>query len=365
VLFWIIAACLTAMATLGILIPLSRHRQVDNHDAEASLRVYKDQLEELERDKERGVLEPEQAEAARIEISRRLLKASEASKSSSKVSSKAQYAKLASMIAIPLVSLGLYFVWGSPGAPDMPLQARLEQAPEGNDVSAMVARVESHLEANPNDSLGWRTLAPIYARMGRLDDAERAYLQALSLGQASAELYADLGEVQVALAQGRVSESAQLSFQKALELSPDALGPKFFLALGLSQQGKTNEATQAWQDLLQNAPDNAPWRGVAEQELAKLRAPDAAAPALSAEVIEAASQMSDSDREDMIAGMVERLENRLKSSPDDLEGWKRLIRAYAVLNNEDKAAQALSDARLAFAGNENALKELEALNQWP
>ena len=52
--------------------------------------------------------------------------------------------------------------------------------------------------------------------------------------------------------------------------------------------------------------------------------------------------------------MVKMLAQRLKADPNDALGWVRLMRAYTVLGETDKAKQALTDARKAFAKNQDA-----------
>jgi cytochrome c-type biogenesis protein CcmH len=65
----------------------------------------------------------------------------------------------------------------------------------------------------------------------------------------------------------------------------------------------------------------------------------------------AANQMSAGDRQAMIAGMVQRLSDRLAKDPRDLDGWQRLIRARMVLGQTDAAAQAYRDGLKAFSGS--------------
>ena len=68
--------------------------------------------------------------------------------------------------------------------------------------------------------------------------------------------------------------------------------------------------------------------------------------------------MNETDRTAMIRGMVERLATRLKQNGDDVEGWLRLVRAYMVLGDRDKARQAQADARQAIGGDAPRLREL-------
>ena len=64
----------------------------------------------------------------------------------------------------------------------------------------------------------------------------------------------------------------------------------------------------------------------------------------------------------MIRSMVERLAARLQTAPDDLDGWTRLARAYAVLGERDKAAEAYDRAAALDPKNpELPLGEIDAL----
>jgi cytochrome c-type biogenesis protein CcmH len=69
--------------------------------------------------------------------------------------------------------------------------------------------------------------------------------------------------------------------------------------------------------------------------------------------------MSETDRDDMVRGMVARLANRLKESGSDVEGWQRLLRAYMVLGERDKANAAAADAKRALASDPDKLRRIE------
>ena len=87
--------------------------------------------------------------------------------------------------------------------------------------------------------------------------------------------------------------------------------------------------------------------------------PPAGVPGPSASDVAAASQMSEQDRNTMVRGMVARLADRLKQNGNDIEGWQRLLRAYVVLNERDKAQAAAGDARKAFASDPDKLRQIE------
>ena len=122
------------------------------------------------------VLEAE-AEAARIEIARRLL-ALDAVEASGQETGRAASAKTV-MIGVagclPLLALGLYLVYGSPNLPDQPLASRLQDPASSDNPQALVARVEARLRAHPEEGDGWEVIAPVYMAWRRYNDAPSSW----------------------------------------------------------------------------------------------------------------------------------------------------------------------------------------------
>jgi cytochrome c-type biogenesis protein CcmH len=164
----------------------------------------------------------------------------------------------------------------------------------------LVAQVEAHLEKNPTDGRGWSVLAPVLTRLGRYDDAVRAFRNSITYNGDSADRRADLGEALAGAAGGVVTSEAKAEFERAVALNADEVKASYFLGLAAEQDG----------------------RGA------------------------------------MIRGMVERLASRLKQNGDDVEGWLRLVRAYMVMGDRDKARSALVDARQAVANDAERLRQL-------
>jgi cytochrome c-type biogenesis protein CcmH len=362
-IFWVILAGVVALASLSMLTPLYRIRQNESRLAEQEVSVYRDQLREIERDVERGVIAASEAEAARTEIARRLIKA-DASKSEAAPESAAkrprQIAALAVVVGIPLVAVGLYLFVGSPNLPDEPLEARLTAPPEESDTAALIARVEGYLATHPDDGQGWAVLAPVYVSLGRYDDAVKAYHNAVRLLGSTAEREAALGEAIVQANQGVVTKEAEAAFRRAEALDGSLIRPRFYMALAFGQQGHTQEAIEALQALLAEAPSGAPWIGPVQAALTRLQSIASAAPGPTSGDAEAAANLAPQDRLAMIEGMVARLADRLKTQPDDAEGWARLVRSYMVLGRTDDARTALDDARVALAGDPDKLATVES-----
>jgi cytochrome c-type biogenesis protein CcmH len=253
------------------------------------------------------------------------------------------------------VVLGIYLPLGSPRLPDFPLAAR-SRAPDAQPLDGLVAQVEQHLEKDPTDGRGWSVLAPVLLRLGRYDDAVRAFRNAITYGGESAERRADLGEALAGAAGGVVTTEAKGEFERALVLNADEVKASYFLGLAAEQDGRKADAAKIWHAMLDKAAPDAPWRSLVQAALSRVGGP--VAPALSDQTIAAAQNMNGGDRDAMIRGMVERLAAKLKQNGDDVDGWLRLVRAYLVMGEREKAMSALADARQAVANDSERLRQL-------
>ena len=372
-LFWIIVVLLTALVTITVLWPIIRKRDaVTPLRAEYDVEVYGAQMNELKADVARGTISADEADIARAEIGRRLLKAAaevETAGAQRGIRSHAgRWGAIALVAAgMPIAAVGFYLGYGSPELPDLPLEARLSVDPSKADLPTLVAQAEAKLRSNPEDGAGWDLLGPIYLRSGRADEAVTAINNAIRILGATAERETGLGEALTQSAAGEVTDLAKARFERALALNPDYLPTKFFLSLDMSQEDRFREAGPAWQKLIDASPPGSPWLQLANMALAdankKIAVADGTAPAGEAPLIasvapprgptgsdiEAASSMSGEDRTAMIEGMVSQLAERLKSDPNDVEGWKRLMQSYSVLGDGDRVKTAYAEASAAFA----------------
>jgi cytochrome c-type biogenesis protein CcmH len=353
---WFVFALMTAAAIFAVLWPLGRHGQPQEDGSEAV--VYRDQLTEIDRDVAAGLIGSPEAEAARVEISRRLLAAADNQRDPPLASSVSlrRSAAIIALVGLPIVAVALYLPLGSPRLGDFPLAQRT-RAPDGaQPLENLVAQVEAHLEKNPTDGRGWNVIAPVLARLGRYEDAVRAYRNSITYDGDSAQRRADLGEAIAGAAGGVITAEAKAEFERAVALNADEVKASYFLGVAAEQDGRTAEAASIWRAMLARAPTDAPWRPLVQAALARVGG--SGAPALSDEAMAAAKDMSETDRGAMIRGMVERLAVRLKQNGDDVEGWLRLVRAYMVMGDHDKAKSALTDARQAVANDAERLRQL-------
>lgn len=314
---WFVFALMTAAAVFAVLWPLGRGTGPSPEGTETV--VYKDQLAEVQRDAAAGLIGPNEAEAARVEIGRRLIAASDA-EADVAVSSHRTFRRAVSVVALiglPLVAVVLYAQFGSPGLDDFPLAERTRAPVASSSMEGLVAQVENHLEKNPTDGRGWDVLAPVLSRLGRFDDAVRAYRNAITYSGESAARRADLGEAMAAASGGVVTADAKAEFDRAIALDPNEVKARYFTGLAAEQDGRKDDAANVWRAMLASAPADAPWIPLVQEALARV---GVAAPKLSDEDVAAAKGMSDGDRNTMIRGMVDRLAARLKDNGDDVEG---------------------------------------------
>jgi cytochrome c-type biogenesis protein CcmH len=375
---WIAAGGLIALTLTVLLIGLLRARPSATARGDYDVAVYRSQLGEVERDVERGILAPDLAEAARLEIKRRMLAAAGGVGLQSAVASPAGTVAPAwrgAMVAlvvvlVPVASIGLYLLVGSPGLPDRPLASRTlatwTAGQEQAEMERLTARLAEQMEKQPDRVDGWLLLGRSLRTIENYDEAARAFERALALTGRAPDVLSEYGEILVLAHGGRVAEPARRVFEETLMAVPAEPRARYYLGLAKAQQGDPRAALQAWVDLIAVSPPDAAWLTDIRREIqgvatasgidAKTLVPSAGLsasaatpppPGPSVEDVEAVAGMSAAERDAMIRGMVEGLAERLKDEPDDADGWRRLARAYEVLGETAKARDAIRRAEAA------------------
>jgi cytochrome c-type biogenesis protein CcmH len=373
--FWAVAAVLAAAVAFMVTKPLrasaAADRVADSVNGGASdLAVYRDQLAELDSEAARGLLPAEDAAAARLEISRRML--ARADQDAAQIppvmpgSASPRLAQALAAVGVPLIGLGFYLLSGVPSMPDKPRADRVSVAVDKADIGELIARVEQRIIDMPDDGRGWEVIAPVYMKQNRHVDAVRAYGNAIRLLGESVPRLAGLAEAHIKAANGVINDAAKDAYNRILALEPGRIEPRFWLAMALEQDGQLKQAAAAYRALLADAPADAPWRqpvlerlAVADPSSAKA-ATQPASRGPTADDVAAAGQMTPEARAQMIAGMVAGLEQRLAGNGGDADGWQKLIRAYMVMGSKDKARVAWRNAQAALVGNKDGLAAVNA-----
>ncbi len=251
-LLFVLFACLTALVLFFLLRPLVGTRGSEAAREAFNAAVYRDQLSEVESDRERGLIAEPEAKAARIEIGRRLLATDEGKSAATRkpAETPSRMVMIAMAAALPALALGLYLVYGSPRLPDQPLAARLQDPASEKNIEALVARVEARLREHPEEGEGWDVIAPVYLASRRYTDAAEAYGHALRLLGPSAKRLSGYGQALVLASDGVVSEDARGALERALVLDPELIEPRILLAIAKEQDGKFAAAIEDWRALL-------------------------------------------------------------------------------------------------------------------
>lgn len=366
-MLWIVFVLMTLAALAFVALPLVRRRSQDISRDAYSLEVYRHQLAELENDVERGVLTADEQTGARLEIERRMLALSSAPVESD-ADKPAPWPEVAALVvAFAAGAFGIYLTLGAPELPDRPFASRPVVDPtvttqQPGNMAEAIRRLTERLEKEPGNIEGWMLLGQSYVATKKYDDAADAFRSATEIDPGDPQILLALGESLALGADGAVIPAAQAAFDKALEISPEHVGARFYTAEGLDQKGRSREAFDIWLKIVGDTPADAPWlsalmqrleatakkldielASVLPKTLPPMGRPEAAttdsAPGPDQADIAAAQDMSGEDRAAMIRSMVERLATRLKDNPDDVEGWRRLARAYQVLGETTKAAE--------------------------
>lgn len=350
-------AGLTVAVVATVVWPLMKSARPAPERGRFDRAVYRDQLQELERDVTRGLIAGDEAAAARLEIERRLLATAAQAEPAPARGAGSPVLAVALALAVPAAAAVLYFALGAPGVPDQPFAQRGSErasaaAGGAGELHKAAAALQQRLKANPDNVADWLLLGQTEASLAHWQGSAAAFGEAMRLTKDRPDIAVAYGEALLMEAEGIVTPRARAALAKALAGDPANKAARYYLALGEAQAGDAAAAIAAWQKLAAEEPADSPLRPelkarIADTALsAKLPVPQLAAPAAgpSAEQVANAGAMTPEQREQMIHGMVDQLAAKLAAAPDDLEGWMKLGRAYGVLGERDKAVDAYAHA---------------------
>lgn len=396
-LFWAVAIVLT-LSVVAILLTAAKGTSAENGTvsaAEADMAVYRDQLAEIDRDLARGVLSDAEAEAVRVEVSRRLLEADKRASAGAVSRASGAGTGLVALVAVAVLggAFGLYVLFGAPGYPDLPIEARLAASDEAlasrpdqetaeaqaapqlpapvapaPEVAELIERLRAAVAERPDELQGQRLLAQNEARFNNFVAARRAQEQVVALQGDTAPYsdQADLLDLMVVAAGGYVSPEAEAVARDILGKMPDAEVPLYYIGLMYAQGGRADKAFPIWRRLLETSAPDAPWVPVIRAQIEDLAREAGVRYTLPAERgpsqadIAAAEDMTVEDREAMIQGMVSQLSDRLATQGGPVEDWARLINALGVLGEVARAEAIANEAMQVFEGDARAIAQIEA-----
>ena len=281
-IFWLILALMTGAAIFAVIWPLAQNGKAARSGSDVE--VYRDQLDEVERDLAAGSIGKTEAEAARVEISRRLLAAADAAKAGLRAivgrnsMVPARSASWLRFSLLPIGAGGLYLRIGSPGLASEALVAQGDAQPDQTGVESKISspRSKNISKTTPKTAVVGRCLRPVYMQLGRYSDSVNAWRSALQFLGESADRQANLGEALMAQANGVVTAEAQAAFTRAVTLDGTTVSARYYLGVAAEQDGRREDAAKIWRDLIADAPADARWVSDVRTALARVEGKAAA-----------------------------------------------------------------------------------------
>lgn len=358
-MFWILTVLL-ALAAMGfVCLPLFRTVVSSRSELDSEQTLYEARLLEIEKDLELGRLDEVSAQAAKTEEARKLIKSSETDHGNTGSNSNKTLILLAA-ISLPIISIPFYYTMGSPQfSPVVKEEEQVsKQQPSMQDLLKVA---ETQLKKNPDDTKGWKAVAPVFVRLGRYDDAVKAYQNVLRVEGRKSEFLLKLADVYIEKDQGQIGKSAKALIEETLSLDKENPIAKFYTGIIALQKDETDETMRIWQGMLDNANGDEDWVPVVKGRIAELKTlmKTSPLPALDEDTLTSAEEMEPDQRNAMISQMVSNLAQKLENAPDNKQGWERLIRSYIILGRTDDAQSALTDAVKHFADNKPFIVSLE------
>lgn len=318
--FWIAAGLLTLAVLAAVVLPILRARAAARRAADYDIEVYRDQLKEVERNKTRGLIGDQEAEAAQAEIGRRILEADQrrqkaASEGASASRATVRAAAVLVAVALPAGTVALYLSEGNPDLESQPFASRNlpddagtalggrggggmgaggQQAQrgggqagggqagggqagggqtdggQGQSLAQAAANLSAKLEDNPENVDDWVLLGRTRLAMQRYDGAVEAFEQAIKRAPNRAQVNAFYGEALVMANRGTVVPKAQEAFQKVREQVPDDPRSRFYLGLAEKQAGNPQQALDIWKKLVADADPGASYLQAVGQQMAQV-----------------------------------------------------------------------------------------------
>lgn len=270
------------------------------------------------------------------------------------------------LLALPVGAAVIYASLGRPDLADNPLVNRTAEIASRTqmitatkqDLAQNLANAQAATVASPDDVESWLTLAEAAAAVNDSATEIRALRTARQLTNDDPAVLSLLAEALSRAADGQVTVPARALIDTVLATDPADPRALFLWGLSAFQDGAYADAISRWQTLLSISTPDAPWLPIVRRNIQQAaeagdilleseNGPDA-------DSLAAAADMSAQDRDAMILSMVEALRDRLRTTPDDTEGWQRLARAYGVLGDAEAAFDALARAA-ASAPQDHAL----------
>lgn len=357
-MIWAFVFTLSLISISFVVAPLFWKKQRVVGDAEVTPAIFRDQLEEVERDRKSGLISDDEASAAELEIKRRILSAARKRKRQSTELSKGKKTLVVCALFTPLMALVYYQISGAPALPSVAFADRQAEREQARQTAKLTDQLLNKLNSAPDGgpTEGWLLLGRTYMSSGLFEEAAGVFEKLSTRADSNSATWSMLAEALIRLDNGVVTPKAENAISRSMAL--DSLNPAaaYYKALALAQTGREVEAHRLLVQRLKLSETYAPWmdslvrqaniigKSLGKPELDVSDFVDRPMRGPTAADVVAAQEMSAEGRTQFIRSMVEGLAARLEEQPDDLEGWLRLANAYKVLDERARAVMAYERA---------------------
>lgn len=265
-MIWLLIILIAGLTLFLLIAPFLKKGSEVQADG---LGAFASQLEELERDRAMELISEIEARTAEAEIKRRWLTAAAQSDISEEGVPSRSY-RLAGVGVCAAAVLGavmLYLQMGSPYLINAEVPQMAEPPEAVQDVLAELESLSQSLIENPDNPEGWYVLAQAYMAMGRYGEAAIAFNNVIDRVEPTAGLFSSLGRAYVFMENGILGPPAREAFLRALELDPEDVMARFFLAEAVLQDGNEMRAIEEWQALRESLPEESEAREMVERRL--------------------------------------------------------------------------------------------------
>ena len=279
-LFWIAAATAALLVSITVVAGLLGKNRAARSQFERNLRVYKRQLQEIDRDLSTGVIADAEADQSKLEVSRRILRASRDSSAKLRpVEAPRRASAIASVLVVLVLlpgSIAVYLAVGSPGIPDLPLQSRIESSErlhaerpsQAEYLELLAGPGDTALPGSADDGQSMvdtigndETAADLgelrnsfrdAVNQGKLEVAVaiQEQINELSGSQTPTADRIRLAQLYIGAARGYVSPEAEAELILALEGDPENVQARYYMGLVALQTGRPDRAFTTWIEVL-------------------------------------------------------------------------------------------------------------------
>lgn len=340
---WIASAILIAIAAVRIAWPFLRGRSVEVASSVGTMSIYRDQMDEIERDHAAGLIGKQELDAARTEIERRALKAARTLDQGLSISSRNPVAAAIAFVLVAAASAGTYLALGQPGTGDRPLALRQEERllrmADAGDAQSRIRLLVRELAKDPSSFEDWWMLANAYSNVGDNASAADAYRNAAQLSEDRPAVLSAYAEAMTLANGNKVPGAARIIFEKLAAETNDPRA-RYYLALSKAQTKDFEGAAAAWASLLRDSAPQAPWVPLVRRDLVNM------ARFLERDVTDF---LPDASPNEIAATGGSLLPPTSAGTGEDSQAIIRQAERHAAAGDRDAAAAVLAEARQRFA----------------